>query len=86
MVSPTPQYYPSNFFDSLKSLEDLERVTDEFESLLLYNSYDADQILETLVSQERPEIVRLVLSRMYFSLGLVHSTHYLQQRLTRLGL
>ncbi|KAJ7139425.1 hypothetical protein C8R44DRAFT_764441 [Mycena epipterygia] len=62
MVPPPNRCYPSDFFDALTSLEDVKRVVGDFEDLIFDNADDADFILQDLVSYERPEIVRVVLS------------------------
>ncbi|KAJ7451097.1 hypothetical protein FB451DRAFT_1566339 [Mycena latifolia] len=65
MAPPPPNLkrcYPSDFFDALTSLEDVGRVVVEFEDLLFDNADDADLILEDLVSHERAEVARVVLS------------------------
>ncbi|KAJ6573853.1 hypothetical protein DFH09DRAFT_1311930 [Mycena vulgaris] len=55
-MPPPKRCYPSDFFDALTSLEDVERVVVDFEDLLFDNCDDSGFILEDLVSYERPEI------------------------------
>jgi hypothetical protein len=80
MMPPSKRYYPSDFFDAaaLTSLEEVERIIGEFEDLLFDNVDDAGFILDDLVSYERPEVVRLVLSCTYFSMRSIHNDLILQ--------
>ncbi|KAJ7232862.1 hypothetical protein B0H12DRAFT_1144747 [Mycena haematopus] len=66
-VPPLPKrHYRSDLFAALTSVEELERSIHEFEDLL-FNTLNSDgaDILDDLVSHERPEVVRLVLSCKY---------------------
>ena len=86
MASSPNRHYPEDLFIRLKSLEDVERIVCEFEGLLFDNVDDADSILDHLVSFERPEVVRLVLSCTYSPQRLKHGNLMLQYPRDRPGL
>ncbi|KAF7340216.1 UvrD-like helicase ATP-binding domain-containing protein [Mycena venus] len=56
MAPPPKRFYPQDFFAGLTSPEDIERTVCEFEDLLFVNHDDATEILDDLVSFERPEV------------------------------
>ena len=80
------RHYPPDIFDGLASSDsDVERILDKFEDLLFDNRDEAIYKLNDLVSYERPEVVRLVLSRMYFLREPQVRGLSFKQVLTRLG-
>ncbi|KAF7367508.1 UvrD-like helicase ATP-binding domain-containing protein [Mycena sanguinolenta] len=66
-IPPSKRHYPSDLFAGLASVEELQSAVHEFEGLLFHmddstSDTTSTLILDDLVSYERPEIVRFVLS------------------------
>jgi hypothetical protein len=67
MVPPRKASYRGDLFDTsiLTSIDAVETAADEFQ--VIVNESNVERILDEVIAQEHPAVVRLVLSSMYSS-------------------